>query len=310
MENKKFIKTLLEGQHIDESSLTEREKADKKSLETVLVSSSGLLVPQGRTKLQAWQMLEEKITSNEKSKTKVVKMPFYKKPYKLITSLAAVLTLALVAFYFLLYNPSTIVSVPKGVQATIYLPDESKVILNADSKLKYSKRNWSKDRRVSLKGEALFEVKKGSKFTVVSKSGMVEVLGTTFNVYNRTKHYEVKCHSGKVQVVTAGKEDEPKVLEAGAAVLKNLDGTLTEPYKFKKQNALWHKGEFYFQEKELSMVLGEVERQFDVQIDFSGDDSRVYTGPLTNKDLSDALELICKPMGLQFEINGKSVTIE
>jgi transmembrane sensor len=42
--------------------------------------------------------------------------------------------------------------------------------------------DWSKERTLSLEGEAFFEVQKGSKFSVVTSDGIVEVLGTSFDV--------------------------------------------------------------------------------------------------------------------------------
>ncbi|MEM9931461.1 MAG: FecR domain-containing protein, partial [Bacteroidota bacterium] len=83
------------------------------------------------------------------------------------------------------------------------LPDGSVVYANAVTTLSYSPQEWSSARDVQLKGEAFFEVEKGSNFTVNTPQGTVEVLGTSFNVLAREDIFEVICYTGKVRV-TAG----------------------------------------------------------------------------------------------------------
>jgi len=78
-----------------------------------------------------------------------------------------------------------------GETKSVVLPDGSSVVLNANSKLTIAS-DWNQvdsEREIWLDGEAFFSVihKKDNKvFRVKTKEGVsVEVLGTTFNVYNR-----------------------------------------------------------------------------------------------------------------------------
>ena len=48
----------------------------------------------------------------------------------------------------------------------IILPDQSKVNLNANSKLTFNSSEWNSNRHLSLVGEAFFKVEKGKTFTV------------------------------------------------------------------------------------------------------------------------------------------------
>lgn len=95
---------------------------------------------------------------------------------------------------------------------TIKLPDESTVNLNSNSNLKIDK-NWSKDsiRKVWLEGEAFFKVEKKivakSKFQVITKGIIIEVLGTQFNVQNRGDITEVFLKEGKIKLKMNGKEE-------------------------------------------------------------------------------------------------------
>lgn len=73
---------------------------------------------------------------------------------------------------------------PKGERSRLKLPDGTRVLLNAGSKLKYSSEFSKTDRKVELIGEAYFEVTKinGQIFTVHTRGYDVVVRGTKFDV--------------------------------------------------------------------------------------------------------------------------------
>ena len=127
---------------------------------------------------------------------------------------------ACLAILFILrfLNPGeTTLDVPRGKHMVHQLPDASEVEINAESSLAYSVKGWDQDRLVSLDGEAYFRVKKGKKFTVKTSLGEVEVLGTSFNVYNRGEDFRVSCLTGSVQV-SSRRGDLHKVLLPGQSV--------------------------------------------------------------------------------------------
>ncbi|HYH55831.1 MAG TPA: FecR domain-containing protein, partial [Anseongella sp.] len=91
-----------------------------------------------------------------------------------------------------------------GETKTLTLPDGSKVILNANSEIKYAK-DWSGsgDREVWLSGEAFFAVERTAtsrKFRVCTGDLKVEVLGTKFNVTSRKGHARVVLSSGRIKL--------------------------------------------------------------------------------------------------------------
>lgn len=106
-----------------------------------------------------------------------------------------------------------------GETRTIVLPDGSTVILNANSHLAL---NEDIVRRVQIDGEAYFSVVHTSdnRPFIVSTSGgvAVEVLGTSFNVYDRKKT-KIVLNSGKIRLSLPGtKEEEKIVMEPGEMV--------------------------------------------------------------------------------------------
>jgi transmembrane sensor len=186
-----------------------------------------------------------------------------------------------------------------GEQQVLELPDGSGVFLNAMSEIRYSEKDFQKNRTLRLNGEAYFEVKEGSLFTVESKQGKIEVLGTSFNVHSRDDYFKVTCLTGRVVVTAASTTD---TISRGESVLL-IDNKYR---KTREQDILkilnWRDGEFYYESTELRFVLDEIERQFGVSINASGVNNRLFTGSFYRGNLEEALQIVCIPLDLDFEI--------
>ena len=73
--------------------------------------------------------------------------------------------------------------VPQGGECYVVLDDGTRVWVNAGSRIKYPVRFSGKERVVTVKGEAYFDVTKdGRPFVVETNLGKVNVLGTSFGV--------------------------------------------------------------------------------------------------------------------------------
>lgn len=85
----------------------------------------------------------------------------------------------------------------------ISLPDGSNVTLNKNTKLVYP-RKFVDNRNLQLDGEAFFMVREDKEHPFIIKSGdiLVEVVGTSFNVFARKNQnlVQVVVESGKVAV--------------------------------------------------------------------------------------------------------------
>src|SRR5699024_2399194 len=75
-------------------------------------------------------------------------------------------------------------SVPKGGQYRLKLPDGSKVWLNAASSVRYPTAFTGKERKIKITGEVYLEVADdaGHPFIVQTRHSDIQVLGTHFNV--------------------------------------------------------------------------------------------------------------------------------
>lgn len=257
-------------------------------------------------KAVAWEMLEEKILAGKKSK--IITMP---RRYW-ITGVAASFILAIGALFLLSQPNQAVIDTATAESNTVNLPSGSAVYLNANSTISYSEKTWAQERLVELKGEAFFEVTKGNRFVVSTEFGSVEVLGTSFNVRVRNQRLVVSCKTGKVRVSSLTNSSS-QIITPGLRVSVKT-GVVGEPEEIGiDQVDNWRDGEYDFESVLLTEVLEELSRQFDIELKYDKNDpqikDRVYNGYFSNQDLSEAIQLICNPMGLKYKTDDNTVTI-
>ena len=139
---------------------------------------------------------------------------------------AAVLIIGVTAMFWTTSTPVTEYTTAFGETKTIILPDSSTVILNSNSSLRLN-ADWTSSvpREVWLNGEAFFSVvhkKNNQPFNVRTAENInIEVLGTTFNVYNRDQT-KIVLNTGKIQLSLPTVEADEKILmEPGELVEYN-----------------------------------------------------------------------------------------
>ncbi len=291
-------------EHIDPLNFSKAEFDKLSASEKVDLFVQGYHVPQARTKADTLDAIRQKIDSNTKVETPVRNLRFY---WSAAASVALIALLSAVYFYFAPAEKQ-IVAASKGQHFEYTLPDGSEIKVNADSKITFSASRFTKKRELELEGEAFFSVQKGKPFVVKTSVGTVEVLGTTLNVFARNNEFNVSCMTGKVKV-TVG-EQSVTILPGEKVVWDN--GVLKKmALPQGESEAGWVKGQFNFDNIPLISIFEEIERQFNVSISAQGIEGRFYTGSFTNNKLAEALEMVCLPMDLDYEIkNGNKISIK
>ncbi len=261
-------------------------------------------IPHGRDKSEIWAAIEARIKETKVEKVKKLNLTWVK------FAAAASVALAVGVFY-MLNNAATSIATNVGEQVSFYLPDSSKVYLNASSSITYSKEDWEGERLVELEGEAFFKVKKGKAFKVVSDEGVVEVLGTSFNVLAREQEYIVDCLTGRVKVSTT-KLDNYQILTPGlSSTIKNNQVLFVSRHQ-RGPIAPWRFKEFVYDDSALTDVIQELEKQFDIKISYGNVpiEQRRYTGFFNTQSLDESLERVFPPMGLTYtKINEIEIVI-
>jgi ferric-dicitrate binding protein FerR (iron transport regulator) len=202
----------------------------------------------------------------------------------------------------------------KGQHSSITLQDSTEVTLNYMSELKVNRWPLEKARRVSLKGEALFHVRRnGTPFILTTDVGTVQVLGTQFNVRVRDDRMEVAVLNGSVKMsVNRNGIDSSVVLSKGqiAVCAKNdfpgMPGTL--PFS---EYPGWMHGKFMFYRSSLLSACKELESQFDIVIKIEKPQLQdvTITGIIDAQGLKVALTTLVQLTGNKFRYEDGSYII-
>ena len=261
-----------------------------------------------KSKEDVWSKMEVKLNNTPEVKpqqlrkqTKVIAVNW--KRYSIAASIAILFGLiGFMKFYTVEFNSVN------GDTLSLILPDNSEVLLNGESSIQYNPYWWSLNRQLSFEGEAFFEVEKGSEFTVFSKNGTTQVLGTSFNILAEDDIYEVFCKTGKVKV--SGGADF-KIIFPGTLAVLSSTGKIEVSEDVKPQEILdWRTNEFIFNTTPLIKVIRELERHYNVTIVASNLNLKeiLFSGSLSREaSLIEVLESVCFSFNLHLEKSGDNI---
>lgn len=204
-------------------------------------------------------------------------------------------------------------STTAGQKSTIILSDGSKVILNAQSSIRYPQYFTDSTRDLELLGEAFFEIAPDAKrpFSVFTGKVKTKALGTSFNINARQPTIKIALATGKVNVDV---EDmtETIFLEPGFAVSINVEQDFLEKKLFDiKKELSWKDGVLYFKNTAFKDIVPELELWYDVafEIPSSTKISVPYTGQFNNASLEHVLENMGFALNFDFKIQEKKVIL-
>lgn len=196
-----------------------------------------------------------------------------------------------------------------GKTDTLTLPDGSRVMLNANSKLRFSTWKPGQDRAVWLDGEAFFDVTHREptpgqpiKFTVHTAGVRIEVLGTRFNVRHRRNRVQVVLNEGKIRLRLAGDSTRRGVVMRPGQLVEVADSQRSVLLKSVRPELFssWKTRRFLFDHTPLSEVAEQIEDVYGWRVRFAEEalKSETLTGTIPTHDekvlfaaLSAALDL-------------------
>jgi transmembrane sensor len=187
---------------------------------------------------------------------------------------------------------------PRGRQYQLILPDGSKVWLNAASSITYPTAFTGTERKVSITGEAYFEVSplpaspggggekgKMSFIVDVAGKGRVEVLGTHFNInaYDDEGAIKTTLLEGKVKVSAT----QPQLAPSGRETINHKQQTVLIPGEQAQMNdhsslirvvknvdveevMAWKNGHFHFNDTDLKNMMRQLSRWYDIDVKYAG----------------------------------------
>lgn len=205
------------------------------------------------------------------------------------------------------------INTPRGGQWSVILPDGTKVMLDATSSIKYPVRFIGKERNVEVTGQAYFEVAHNPKmpFLVKTKSQVVEVLGTHFNVnvYTDEPLSTVTLLEGRVKILKGLKT---AVLKPGQqAVTYNGANNISVKKVDAESFVAWKTGRFFFNKADIQTVMRQLSRWYDVEVSYKGTmPQQQFNGDIQrNLQATQILDILSNYYDIPFKIEGKKIIV-
>lgn len=265
----------------------------------------------------AWNKIKAELKLSQEAKVVSINKP----GFKLYRVAAAVVVLLGLGIF--LYNS---VKSPEMVQyATnenetkeLILPDNSKVILNANSSISYPEKFDGDVRNIELKGEAFFEVTKNKEkpFIINTYDTYTKVLGTSFNVkaLSENENVTVSVATGKVEVGFLSNDLKVQLTPGNTAIIDVKNIGIQKVENSVENITAWKTGVLTFDDQLLSVLINDIELLYNVNIEA---DSKIldchFTGTFNKPELTEILNVLELSNGITHSekdgiiyLNGKS----
>lgn len=205
-------------------------------------------------------------------------------------------------------------STPVGGQYQLTLPDGSKVWLNASSSIHYPTSFTQNERRVTITGEAYFEITKDANKPFIVKmynSAEVKVLGTHFNIKSYADEEEIKATllEGSITISNGLKNN---LLVPGSQAQLDKSGAIKVQANADLEEAVaWKNGNFQFNGADVTVVLRQAARWYDMEVVYIGKSTseNKFTGKIPmSVNLSRLLKWL-EYSDVHFKLEGKKLTV-
>jgi transmembrane sensor len=202
------------------------------------------------------------------------------------------------------------VAVPAGQQMKIVLDDGSVVWLNAETAIRFAINFDQHPRKVSLSGEAFFDVRHNpSKPFVVTSNGQdVTVLGTEFNVKAyETERITTTLVKGSVRVEANGKT---QVLKPGEQSITG-DTDIAVQRVAVEESTAWKEGLFLFRSAPIETVAAQLKQWYGVEVAYEGKPSQHFNATIRRSESLERVLQVLEGSGyVHFRLKGNQLLIK
>jgi transmembrane sensor len=208
----------------------------------------------------------------------------------------------------ILSQKTTIATTGDQKNLKIILPDGSNIFLNRNTKLTYNTNFARHGRKVSLSGEAFFDIisDDSDPFTVNAGKARIKVVGTSFNVItkNSDSQVEVFVKTGKV-MLSDNSGSQNLLIDPGYI------GTISTKQSEKRINVdpnilSWNTGKLVYDGQKLDVVFKDLEKNYEIEI--NTDDAEILNQPITtvfeNQSHETIIRIICTTFNLSYVKDG------
>lgn len=209
-------------------------------------------------------------------------------------------------------------SIPKGRSYSLVLSDGTRVWLNAESSIRYPVSFGKRERRVTIKGEAFFDVKHdaGKVFIAETESYNIKVLGTKFNVstYSDEEIAAATLVSGSISISSNNNMSTKETMVApGEQFRYNKKNKITEITKVDTDlYTSWVDNNLRIKEMSLEDIFKILRRRYSIDVFYSDEQAKYekFSGKIPlNDNLNIILEQISIVSKVEFQIENKLIVI-
>lgn len=203
----------------------------------------------------------------------------------------------------------------RGERALIRLNDGTTVRLNVESKLVVPQQFAADARRVSVEGEAYFDVAEDSErpFVVDAGEAHVEVLGTQFNVWAQPERGEVEVVVAGGQVAlsrTQAVEDTVVLRQRHRGLVRDRGVQVVQRDVNLESYLAWTSGRLMFSSASFQEVARTLERCYNLRVEFEGPMRGLEEIDVVfeEESLANILKVIAATLNLHYEWEEDTVT--
>lgn len=206
-------------------------------------------------------------------------------------------------------------STAKGETYRVILPDGSKVWLNAVSSIHYPVAFTGKNRRVTITGEAYFEVAKNKKMPFIASINNIEVqvLGTHFNImgYDDEQAIKTTLLEGSVRVSSIADGQSSMIKPGEQAVAGHNSTLIIDRSPDVEQVIAWKNGVFDFNNVDLKTAMRQIARWYDLEVDYPPviPNSTFWGSIHRDTKPANVLAILQKSSNLKFHLEGRKIII-
>ena len=197
---------------------------------------------------------------------------------------------------------------PRGSKVIdMTMADGSRVWLNSGSSVTYPVAFVGEERKISITGEAYFEVMQDKKhpFKVdINGKGEVEVLGTHFNInaYDDESDIKVTLLEGSVKVNNS-------IIEPGQQAQVSDKVKIIDKVDMDEVMA-WKNDMFDFNSADIKTIMRQIGRWYDLEIIYQDNISKeTFSGMVGRSNKVSKVLMILEKAGIKFRIEGKKLII-
>lgn len=296
-EDLRFAKELLQELHSDQ---VDRSNTGNLLYEELFAYKSNLsnhFTDRAKVaKNKCWDKIYADIHNSEQSATNKthsrIFTQHYLKPYLKYAAIILFSILLSILYLQIRDQQPTLIASSGSEIKTVELRDGSLVTLRPNAHL-YSIEMSEFAHTVRLDGEAFFSItnQPDRSFFVEADNGLVEVLGTQFNIRTWQNSTTVYLDSGSLRLSSINGENEI-ILQPGQVSTVQSDYQISEPIETEKEYyTSWQQNILIFNNRKTSTIFRELEYHFSIQIEAPAEiENTILGGSISLESLQTALQ--------------------